>query len=161
MVCHCKPSSNGGLGCGEECLNRILNIECVRGTCPCGDLCSNQQVIGFSFISTVKYIYIYIDFDFIFLHAVSEKEICPIWVVSMWKERVWFETFGRCIPRTVSYWICWRGKFIVVHCLIIVLIWLCGQCSKIIQLWYYVNQFIMILCMHMIWVCVALFSCVL
>ncbi|KAM0940024.1 putative [histone H3]-lysine(4) N-trimethyltransferase chromatin remodeling SET family [Dioscorea sansibarensis] len=43
MVCHCKPPSNGGLGCGEECLNRILNIECVRGTCPCGDLCSNQQ----------------------------------------------------------------------------------------------------------------------
>ncbi|XP_050208602.1 histone-lysine N-methyltransferase ASHH2 [Mercurialis annua] len=42
MVCHCKlPLS--GLGCGDECLNRMLNIECVRGTCPCGDLCSNQQ----------------------------------------------------------------------------------------------------------------------
>lgn len=43
MVCHCKPPSDGGLGCGEECLNRMLNIECVKGTCPCGTLCSNQQ----------------------------------------------------------------------------------------------------------------------
>ncbi|KAG9457142.1 hypothetical protein H6P81_001650 [Aristolochia fimbriata] len=43
MVCHCKPPSDGSLGCGDECLNRMLNIECVQGTCPCGDLCSNQQ----------------------------------------------------------------------------------------------------------------------
>ncbi|TYJ95719.1 histone-lysine N-methyltransferase ASHH2 [Cucumis melo var. makuwa] len=43
MVCHCKPALDGRLGCGDECLNRMLNIECVRGTCPCGDLCSNQQ----------------------------------------------------------------------------------------------------------------------
>ncbi|GAV80805.1 SET domain-containing protein/zf-CW domain-containing protein, partial [Cephalotus follicularis] len=43
MVCHCKPPPDGQLGCGDECLNRMLNIECVQGTCPCGDLCSNQQ----------------------------------------------------------------------------------------------------------------------
>ncbi|KAK7410632.1 hypothetical protein VNO78_01574 [Psophocarpus tetragonolobus] len=43
MVCHCKPPQEGKLGCGDECLNRILNIECVQGTCPCGDCCSNQQ----------------------------------------------------------------------------------------------------------------------
>ncbi|XP_065880732.1 histone-lysine N-methyltransferase ASHH2 isoform X2 [Euphorbia lathyris] len=43
MVCHCKLPLDGGLGCGDECLNRMLNIECVQGTCPCGDLCSNQQ----------------------------------------------------------------------------------------------------------------------
>ncbi|KAM5564355.1 histone-lysine N-methyltransferase ASHH2 [Rosa sericea] len=43
MVCHCKLPKDGQLGCGEDCLNRMLNIECVRGTCPCGDLCSNQQ----------------------------------------------------------------------------------------------------------------------
>ncbi|XP_043714929.1 uncharacterized protein LOC122663308 [Telopea speciosissima] len=43
MVCHCKPPPDGSLGCGDECLNRILNIECVKGTCPCGNLCSNQQ----------------------------------------------------------------------------------------------------------------------
>ncbi|KAI4320551.1 hypothetical protein MLD38_034020 [Melastoma candidum] len=43
MVCHCKPYVSGCLGCGDECLNRMLNIECVQDTCPCGDLCSNQQ----------------------------------------------------------------------------------------------------------------------
>ncbi|KAG0470951.1 hypothetical protein HPP92_015497 [Vanilla planifolia] len=43
MVCQCNTRPGGSLGCGEECLNRMLNIECVRGTCPCGDLCSNQQ----------------------------------------------------------------------------------------------------------------------
>ncbi|CAN6583748.1 unnamed protein product [Malus baccata var. baccata] len=43
MVCHCKPPSDGRLGCGDDCLNRMLNIECVRGACPCRDLCSNQQ----------------------------------------------------------------------------------------------------------------------
>ncbi|KAJ7965499.1 Histone-lysine N-methyltransferase ASHH2 [Quillaja saponaria] len=43
MVCHCKPPPNGQLGCRDECLNRMLNIECVQGTCPCGALCSNQQ----------------------------------------------------------------------------------------------------------------------
>ncbi|KAI4337862.1 hypothetical protein L6164_016231 [Bauhinia variegata] len=43
MVCNCKPPPVGQLGCGKKCLNRILNIECVQGTCPCGDLCSNQE----------------------------------------------------------------------------------------------------------------------
>ncbi|XP_010930691.2 uncharacterized protein [Elaeis guineensis] len=43
MVCQCKPPSDGNLGCGDACLNRMLNIECVKGTCPCGNLCSNQQ----------------------------------------------------------------------------------------------------------------------
>ncbi|KAK7351090.1 hypothetical protein VNO77_10270 [Canavalia gladiata] len=43
MVCHCKSPQEGKLGCGDECLNRMLNIECVQGTCPCGDHCSNQQ----------------------------------------------------------------------------------------------------------------------
>ncbi|CAN0928431.1 Histone-lysine N-methyltransferase ASHH2 [Linum grandiflorum] len=43
MICHCRRPVDGRLGCGDECLNRMLNIECVRGTCPCGDLCSNQQ----------------------------------------------------------------------------------------------------------------------
>ncbi|KAL4584119.1 hypothetical protein LXL04_008709 [Taraxacum kok-saghyz] len=43
MVCHCKPSYDGRMGCQDECLNRVLNIECVKGTCPCGDFCSNQQ----------------------------------------------------------------------------------------------------------------------
>ncbi|CAN4121109.1 unnamed protein product [Withania somnifera] len=42
MVCHCKPSDRR-MGCGSGCLNRMLNVECVRGTCPCGERCSNQQ----------------------------------------------------------------------------------------------------------------------
>ncbi|KAI9116945.1 hypothetical protein K1719_011944 [Acacia pycnantha] len=45
MVCHCKPPLKGQLGCQNECPNRLLNIECVQGAYPCGDLCSNQQVL--------------------------------------------------------------------------------------------------------------------
>ncbi|KAH9300569.1 hypothetical protein KI387_012152, partial [Taxus chinensis] len=48
MVCHCKFPEDGSPGCcGEDCLNRSMNIECVPGTCPCGDLCSNQRVYDF------------------------------------------------------------------------------------------------------------------
>ncbi|KAL2519978.1 histone-lysine N-methyltransferase ASHH2 [Forsythia ovata] len=43
MVCHCKTPSEGRRGCEDKCLNRMLNIECIQGTCPCGELCSNQQ----------------------------------------------------------------------------------------------------------------------
>ncbi|KAK1384440.1 Histone-lysine N-methyltransferase ASHH2 [Heracleum sosnowskyi] len=43
MVCHCKAPVGGRMGCGNGCLNRMLNIECVKGTCPCGELCSNNQ----------------------------------------------------------------------------------------------------------------------
>ncbi|KAL2497169.1 histone methyltransferase [Abeliophyllum distichum] len=43
MVCHCKTPSDGRRGCEDKCLNRMLNIECIQGTCPCGELCSNQQ----------------------------------------------------------------------------------------------------------------------
>ncbi|VFQ94966.1 unnamed protein product [Cuscuta campestris] len=43
MVCQCKPPSDGRMGCEDGCLNRMLNIECVQGTCPCGEQCSNQQ----------------------------------------------------------------------------------------------------------------------
>lgn len=43
MVCHCKPPSEGRVGCGDGCLNRMLNIECMQGTCPSSEFCSNQQ----------------------------------------------------------------------------------------------------------------------
>ncbi|KAF3337732.1 histone-lysine N-methyltransferase ASHH2-like isoform X2 [Carex littledalei] len=43
MVCNCKPPQNGGIGCRSQCLNRMLSIECIKGMCPCGELCSNQQ----------------------------------------------------------------------------------------------------------------------
>jgi AWS domain len=47
MVCNCKPPQNGGMGCRSQCLNRMLSIECIKGMCPCGELCSNQQVTCF------------------------------------------------------------------------------------------------------------------
>ncbi|OEL24773.1 Histone-lysine N-methyltransferase ASHH2 [Dichanthelium oligosanthes] len=43
MVCNCKPPQDGRLGCRDGCLNRVLNIECVKRTCPCGEQCSNQK----------------------------------------------------------------------------------------------------------------------
>ncbi|TVU29724.1 hypothetical protein EJB05_21306 [Eragrostis curvula] len=43
MVCNCKPPQDVRMGCGDGCLNRMLNIECVKRTCPCGEQCSNQQ----------------------------------------------------------------------------------------------------------------------
>ncbi|GLJ29914.1 hypothetical protein SUGI_0591390 [Cryptomeria japonica] len=44
MICQCKAPDGGTPGCcGDDCLNRSMNIECVPGTCPCGDLCSNQR----------------------------------------------------------------------------------------------------------------------
>ncbi|MCO5590540.1 hypothetical protein L7F22_044511 [Adiantum nelumboides] len=43
MVCTCKPPEDGSLGCRDNCHNRMLNIECVSQTCPCGDACSNQK----------------------------------------------------------------------------------------------------------------------
>lgn len=29
MVCHCEPPPDGGPACGPDCLNRVLNMECV------------------------------------------------------------------------------------------------------------------------------------
>lgn len=43
LVCQCKPPEDSRLGCGDGCLNRLLNIECIPGTCPCGEKCSNQR----------------------------------------------------------------------------------------------------------------------
>ena len=43
MVCQCKPVFGSDcVGCGEHCLNRMLNIECVEKYCPNGARCSNQ-----------------------------------------------------------------------------------------------------------------------
>ena len=29
MVCHCELPRDGGPACGPDCLNRVLNMECV------------------------------------------------------------------------------------------------------------------------------------
>lgn len=39
-ACLCAPTS----GCGERCINRIMQIICNRRTCPCGDTCTNQSL---------------------------------------------------------------------------------------------------------------------
>ncbi|RLM79668.1 uncharacterized protein C2845_PM12G17070 [Panicum miliaceum] len=48
MVCNCKPPQDGRQGCRDGCLNRMLNIECVKRTCPCGEHCSNQKRRSYS-----------------------------------------------------------------------------------------------------------------
>ncbi|KAG1676074.1 hypothetical protein FOA52_014939 [Chlamydomonas sp. UWO 241] len=42
MICQCKPVWRGGDGCGPDCINRLLCIECVEGFCPCEEHCTNQ-----------------------------------------------------------------------------------------------------------------------
>jgi histone-lysine N-methyltransferase SETD2 len=45
MICQCKTiwaTDTTSVGCGEACLNRMLNIECVAEHCPSGARCSNQ-----------------------------------------------------------------------------------------------------------------------
>lgn len=49
-VCACvsgKSSSSapGVIACGSWCVNRCSLVECTPGTCPCGDLCSNQRFL--------------------------------------------------------------------------------------------------------------------
>ncbi|GAB4814631.1 hypothetical protein N2152v2_001677 [Parachlorella kessleri] len=47
MICQCPrlwgPPDPKVTGCGPNCLNRMLNIECVTDFCPCGERCSNQM----------------------------------------------------------------------------------------------------------------------
>ena len=44
MVCQCKPASQKGISCNhEDCLNGMLNIECINGFCDCGKECQNQR----------------------------------------------------------------------------------------------------------------------
>ena len=42
MVCQCPPPWRGGDGCGPNCLNRMLCIECTEDFCPCEQHCTNQ-----------------------------------------------------------------------------------------------------------------------
>ncbi|KAI9304731.1 hypothetical protein BJ944DRAFT_163042 [Cunninghamella echinulata] len=42
-ICQCQKSTDDSLGCGEDCLNRMMFIECDPATCPCENKCSNQQ----------------------------------------------------------------------------------------------------------------------
>lgn len=44
MVCQCPcVAGTSEVACGEHCLNRMLNIECVEKFCPNGSRCTNRQ----------------------------------------------------------------------------------------------------------------------
>eukprot|EP00887_Chlorella_sp_A99_P003835 scaffold11.g3835.t1 len=46
MICQCKPiwaTDTTTVGCGPECLNRMLTIECHVDYCPCGERCTNRM----------------------------------------------------------------------------------------------------------------------
>ncbi|XP_028393284.1 histone-lysine N-methyltransferase SETD2-like isoform X2 [Dendronephthya gigantea] len=44
MSCDCSysPEESDFVGCGDDCLNRLLMIEC-NYRCPCGEFCSNRK----------------------------------------------------------------------------------------------------------------------
>lgn len=44
-VCQCKaPTGDNEIGCGDDCINRMLFYECDTKYCPCGSKCSNQRI---------------------------------------------------------------------------------------------------------------------
>ncbi|KAI5477891.1 hypothetical protein MNV49_005784 [Pseudohyphozyma bogoriensis] len=43
-ICHCKIPEDGSMGCGDGCLNRMLQFSCSPKHCPLGDKCSNKPL---------------------------------------------------------------------------------------------------------------------
>lgn len=43
VICHCVRPPLGEMGCGDDCINRMLFYECDPKYCPCGDQCSNRR----------------------------------------------------------------------------------------------------------------------
>ncbi|KAL0144875.1 hypothetical protein V8B55DRAFT_1456632 [Mucor lusitanicus] len=43
IICQCVRPFEGEMGCGEDCINRMLFYECDPNCCPCGDQCSNRR----------------------------------------------------------------------------------------------------------------------
>lgn len=45
QACNCKrPTKLEEKGCGDDCINRMMFIECSPNTCPIADVCSNQRI---------------------------------------------------------------------------------------------------------------------
>lgn len=43
--CNCsRPKTKVDKGCGADCLNRMMYVECSPTLCPCGDQCGNQKI---------------------------------------------------------------------------------------------------------------------
>jgi hypothetical protein len=36
LICTCRPDPETGAGCGDECINRDVLVECDPEFCPCG-----------------------------------------------------------------------------------------------------------------------------
>ena len=43
LICSCVPDPVSGVGCGDECINRDVLVECDPNFCPCGSKCLNQK----------------------------------------------------------------------------------------------------------------------
>ncbi|XP_043245786.1 histone-lysine N-methyltransferase ash1-like [Amphibalanus amphitrite] len=44
-ACSCRPPVDPQRpGCGDDCINRMMFVECSSSSCPCGDRCDNQRI---------------------------------------------------------------------------------------------------------------------
>ncbi|XP_037079667.1 histone-lysine N-methyltransferase ASH1L-like [Pollicipes pollicipes] len=44
-TCSCRPPVDPQRpGCGDDCINRVMFVECSSSSCPCGDRCDNQRI---------------------------------------------------------------------------------------------------------------------
>ncbi|KAK3097974.1 hypothetical protein FSP39_014982 [Pinctada imbricata] len=44
-ACNCKrPYNPEEMGCGDDCLNRMIYTECEASTCPCAEQCLNRRI---------------------------------------------------------------------------------------------------------------------
>ncbi|XP_060076770.1 histone-lysine N-methyltransferase ASH1L-like [Ylistrum balloti] len=54
-ACNCKqPNDEDVVGCGDDCLNRLIYTECNPLTCPCGERCSNQKIQKHEWVPSLK-----------------------------------------------------------------------------------------------------------
>lgn len=45
QACNCiLPDDKNKLGCGDDCINRVVFAECSPQLCPLKDRCSNQRI---------------------------------------------------------------------------------------------------------------------
>ena len=45
QACTCKmPEEKDKLGCGDDCINRVVYAECSPDLCPLKEKCSNQKI---------------------------------------------------------------------------------------------------------------------
>ncbi|XP_059490497.1 histone-lysine N-methyltransferase ASH1L isoform X2 [Neocloeon triangulifer] len=45
QACNCKaPEKPEEVGCGDDCINKLVYSECIARLCPCKEKCSNQKI---------------------------------------------------------------------------------------------------------------------